>query len=280
MDLFASTSGTDSDWVVKLIDVYPDEDAAQPELGGYQLGIGMDIFRGRYRDSLEHPTAIPSGAVQRYQFALPSVDHVFLPGHRIMVQVQSAWFPLYDRNPPDVRRQHLLREAGRLRQGDAARVPRGRACVGRAAADRRSRSALLIDFGCSTCVVAAAPSQTQAFAEHVSRMSDVSKLAQARYKAGSPPGRSRHRDVLLRRSAAVASAREDALAIFLRQPLQRIPKELGVWRGATHVGNRDRAGRRAALPAHRDERVAEIVAQGRRDARWRDARRGARRTGA
>ena len=99
VNLYASTSGTDSDWVVKLIDVYPDENPAQPELGGYQLAIAMDIFRGRYRDSLEHPTAIPANTVQRYRFTLPMVDHVVLPGHRIMVQVQSSWFPLYDRNP-------------------------------------------------------------------------------------------------------------------------------------------------------------------------------------
>ncbi|HET7501489.1 MAG TPA: CocE/NonD family hydrolase [Kofleriaceae bacterium] len=99
VNLHASTSGTDSDWVVKLIDVYPDEVPAQPELGGYQLGVAMDIFRGRYRDSFEHPTAIPAGTIQRYRFLLPTVDHVFLPGHRIMVQVQSSWFPLYDRNP-------------------------------------------------------------------------------------------------------------------------------------------------------------------------------------
>jgi putative CocE/NonD family hydrolase len=99
VDLFASTSGTDSDWVVKLIDVYPDEVPSQPELGGYQLGVGMDIFRGRYRESYEHPSAIPAGKVQRYRFALPNANHVFLPGHRIMVQIQSSWFPLYDRNP-------------------------------------------------------------------------------------------------------------------------------------------------------------------------------------
>jgi hypothetical protein len=98
-NLVASTSGTDSDWVVKLIDVYPDEVPSDPAMGGYQLAIGMDIFRGRYRDSLEHPSAIPSGKVQRYRFALPHANHVFLPGHRIMVQVQSSWFPLYDRNP-------------------------------------------------------------------------------------------------------------------------------------------------------------------------------------
>jgi len=99
VNLFASTTGSDADWVVKLIDVYPEEVPAQAELGGYQLGVAMDIFRGRYRDSLERPTAIPANTVQRYRFALPTVDHVFLPGHRIMVQVQSSWFPLYDRNP-------------------------------------------------------------------------------------------------------------------------------------------------------------------------------------
>jgi putative CocE/NonD family hydrolase len=99
VSLFASTTGSDADWVVKLIDVFPEEMPDRPETGGYQLGIAMDIFRGRYRDSLEHPTAIPANTVQRYRFALPTVDHVFLPGHRIMVQVQSSWFPLYDRNP-------------------------------------------------------------------------------------------------------------------------------------------------------------------------------------
>ena len=99
VDLFASTSGTDADWVVKLIDVYPDEVPSQPELGGYQLAVALDIFRGRYRDSLSTPTAIPVDAAQRYRFALPNADHVFLPGHRIMVQVQSSLFPLYDRNP-------------------------------------------------------------------------------------------------------------------------------------------------------------------------------------
>jgi putative CocE/NonD family hydrolase len=99
VNLYASTSGTDSDWVVKLIDVYPDEVPSDPPMGGYELAIAMDIFRGRYRDSLSRPSAIPAGKVQLYRFALPHVDHVFLPGHRIMVQVQSSWFPLYDRNP-------------------------------------------------------------------------------------------------------------------------------------------------------------------------------------
>jgi uncharacterized protein len=97
--LQASTSGTDSDWVVKLIDVYPDEVPQQPTLGGYQLMVAADIFRGRYRGSLEHAAPIAAGKVLEYKYALPNANHVFLPGHRIMVQVQSSWFPLYDRNP-------------------------------------------------------------------------------------------------------------------------------------------------------------------------------------
>jgi putative CocE/NonD family hydrolase len=97
--LVASTSGTDSDWVVKLIDVYPGEVPSQPEMGGYQLNIAMDIFRGRYRESFERPTPIAPNAALTYKFILPTANHVFLPGHRIMVQVQSTWFPLYDRNP-------------------------------------------------------------------------------------------------------------------------------------------------------------------------------------
>jgi predicted acyl esterase len=99
VNLFASTSGTDSDWVVKLIDVYPDEVAGQPNMGGYQLAVSMDIFRGRYRESLETPKALTPDAALLYKWLLPTVNHVFLPGHRIMVQVQSSWFPLYDRNP-------------------------------------------------------------------------------------------------------------------------------------------------------------------------------------
>ncbi|OYY88633.1 MAG: glutaryl-7-ACA acylase [Sphingomonas sp. 28-66-16] len=98
-DIYARTTGTDGDFVVKLIDVYPDEVASNPKMGGYQLAISLDIFRGRYRDSFEKPSAIPAGAVQRYKFRLPTVNHVFQPGHRIMVQVQSSLFPLYDRNP-------------------------------------------------------------------------------------------------------------------------------------------------------------------------------------
>jgi putative CocE/NonD family hydrolase len=98
-DLTAITTGTDADWVVKLIDVYPDQVASRPEMGGYQLPISVDIFRGRYRASFAHPSPIPAGKPQRYRFALPTANHVFLPGHRIIVQVQSTLFPLYDRNP-------------------------------------------------------------------------------------------------------------------------------------------------------------------------------------
>jgi putative CocE/NonD family hydrolase len=98
-NIVASTSGTDSDWVVKVIDVYPDEVAGQPGLGGYQLMVSADIFRGRYRESLETPKPIASNEPLLYRFALPTANHVFLPGHRLMVQIQSSWFPLYDRNP-------------------------------------------------------------------------------------------------------------------------------------------------------------------------------------
>ncbi|HWY05365.1 MAG TPA: CocE/NonD family hydrolase, partial [Candidatus Acidoferrales bacterium] len=98
-NLVASTTGTDSDWVVKLIDVYPDEVAGQPNMGGYQLMIAADIFRGRYRESFENPKSIPRDTPLVYRFALPTANHVFLPGHKVMVQVQSSWFPLYDRNP-------------------------------------------------------------------------------------------------------------------------------------------------------------------------------------
>jgi uncharacterized protein len=97
--LNASTSGSDSDWVVKLIDVYPAEVPIDRAMSGYQLGIAMDIFRGRYRESLSDPKPLTPNVPLAYEFALPQTNHVFLPGHRIMVQVQSSWFPLYDRNP-------------------------------------------------------------------------------------------------------------------------------------------------------------------------------------
>jgi uncharacterized protein len=98
-NLFASTSGTDSDWIVKLIDVYPDKYASDPDMGGYQLMIAGDVFRGRYRQSFEKPVPIVPHRVVRYEIGFPANDHVFRVGHRIMVQVQSTWFPVIDRNP-------------------------------------------------------------------------------------------------------------------------------------------------------------------------------------
>ncbi len=97
--LNAATSGTDSDWVVKLIDVYPDQVAGDQKMGGYQLAVAMDIFRGRYREGFDKPKAVAANTPLTYTFALPNANHVFKPGHRIMVQIQSSWFPLYDRNP-------------------------------------------------------------------------------------------------------------------------------------------------------------------------------------
>jgi uncharacterized protein len=99
VNLYASTSGSDADWAVKLIDVFPDTAPSRPAMGGYELAISLDIFRGRYRNSFEHPEAIIPDKPLLYRFGLPTVNHVFEPGHRIMVQVQSSLFPLYDRNP-------------------------------------------------------------------------------------------------------------------------------------------------------------------------------------
>jgi putative CocE/NonD family hydrolase len=98
-DIRATTTGSDGDFVVKLIDVYPDKDVVDIGSSGYQMPIATDIFRGRYRDSFEHPTAISPNKPTQIRFELPNVNHVFQPGHRIMVQIQSTLFPLYDRNP-------------------------------------------------------------------------------------------------------------------------------------------------------------------------------------
>jgi putative CocE/NonD family hydrolase len=94
--LFASTTGTDSDWVVKLIDEYPEDGS---KMSGYQFMIAGEIFRGRYLTSFENPKPLVRNRVTEYTIDLHGNDHVFLKGHRIMVQVQSSWFPLYDRNP-------------------------------------------------------------------------------------------------------------------------------------------------------------------------------------
>ena len=111
--LFASTTGTDADWVVKLIDVFPPEVRANPVLGGYQLMVSGDIARGRYRESGATPKAIEPGQVAPYRVRMPEAHHTFLPGHRIMVQVQSSWFPLYDRNP-----QTFVENVGKAKPSD------------------------------------------------------------------------------------------------------------------------------------------------------------------
>jgi putative CocE/NonD family hydrolase len=105
VDLFAATTGTDSDWVVKLIDVYPNEapegvsQGSKRDMSGFELPIGIEIFRGRYVDSFAKPRPLRANKVEHYSWSLPNVNHVFLPGHKIMVQVQSSLFPIYDRNP-------------------------------------------------------------------------------------------------------------------------------------------------------------------------------------
>ena len=114
--LIASTSGTDSDWVVKLIDLYPDQVADAPEMGGYQLAVAMDILRGRYREGFAIGKPIAADQALAYRFALPASNHVFLPGHRIMVQVQSSWFPLYDRNPQNFVPNIMLAEPSDYRK--------------------------------------------------------------------------------------------------------------------------------------------------------------------
>jgi putative CocE/NonD family hydrolase len=103
--LFVSTSGTDSDWVVKLVDVYPDDypnpdpNPADVTMGGYQQLVRGELFRGRFRRSFEKPEPFTPGKMDKIEYVLPEIYHTFRRGHRIMVQVQSSWFPLVDRNP-------------------------------------------------------------------------------------------------------------------------------------------------------------------------------------
>ena len=115
--LFASTSGTDSDWIVKLIDVYPEKREANPpkdpKMSGFELMIAGDVLRGRYRNSLEKPEAVAPNAIEQYQITFSGNDHVFLKGHRIMVQVQSTWFPVIDRNP-----QHYVPNIFQAKESD------------------------------------------------------------------------------------------------------------------------------------------------------------------
>ncbi len=115
-DLFAATTGTDADWIVKLIDVYPD-DAPAP-MAGYQLMIADEIFRGRYVKSFEKPEPLKPSEVVEYKWSLHGADHTFLKGHKIMVEVQSSWFPLYDRKSADLRAEHHDGPGGRLQAAD------------------------------------------------------------------------------------------------------------------------------------------------------------------
>jgi len=125
--LMASTSGTDSDFVVKLIDVFPDDYEKQPEnpklgdytrqLNGYQLPIAMDVQRGRFLASDTNPQALVPGKVVAWPVPLRDHDHVFKKGHRIMVQIQSSWFPVIDRNP-----QTFVPNIARAKPGDFVRA--------------------------------------------------------------------------------------------------------------------------------------------------------------
>jgi predicted acyl esterase len=99
VQLFASTSGTDSDWIVRLIDVYPQEVSKHPEMGGYQLLIAGEPVRARFRESLEKPAPVTPDKVEKYTIDLNWGHHCFRKGHKVMVQVSSTWFPLIDRNP-------------------------------------------------------------------------------------------------------------------------------------------------------------------------------------
>ena len=135
-----SSTGTDADFVVKLIDVYPEDFPNPPSeglgkrilgpppilLGGYEQLVRGEPMRAKFRDSWEKPTPLPIGKVVEVNSEMPDINHTFRAGHRIMVQVQSSWFPLVDRNPQDVRR-HPAHEAERLQKGD------GEASIGRAA---------------------------------------------------------------------------------------------------------------------------------------------------
>ena len=97
--IFVSTTGSDADFVVKLIDVYPDIDSASLSMSGYEMPVAMEVFRGRFRKSFSKPEAFVPGKPEEIVIDLHQVNHTFLPGHKMMVQVQSTWFPVIDRNP-------------------------------------------------------------------------------------------------------------------------------------------------------------------------------------
>ena len=115
--LFASTTGSDSDWIVKLIDIYPQDYPLDYRMGGYQLMVANDVFRGRFRQSFERPQPITSGKALDYTIDLHHCDHRFLKGHKIMVQVQSTWFPVIDRNP-----QKYVENIFQAREADYVKV--------------------------------------------------------------------------------------------------------------------------------------------------------------
>ena len=97
--LFASTTGTDADWIVKLIDIYPDMDSTDFKMSGYQLPVAMEVFRGRFRKSFEKPEALTPNKPLEFMIDLHQINHKFKKGHHIMIQIQSTWFPIIDRNP-------------------------------------------------------------------------------------------------------------------------------------------------------------------------------------
>ena len=97
--LFASTTGTDADWIVKLIDVYPAFDQKSYQMSGYQLPVAMEVFRGRFRKSFSDPQPLVANQPAEFVIDLHQINHTFLKGHHIMIQVQSSWFPVIDRNP-------------------------------------------------------------------------------------------------------------------------------------------------------------------------------------
>jgi predicted acyl esterase len=116
-DIYAATTGTDNDLVVKLIDQYPADDPDE-KMRGYQLMTNAEIFRGRYLDGFEKATPLKAGSIREYKFSLHDVDHVFKAGHTVMVEIQSTWFPLYDRNPADFVPNIMTAKPGRLQAGD------------------------------------------------------------------------------------------------------------------------------------------------------------------
>jgi predicted acyl esterase len=97
--IFASTTGSDADWIVKLIDVYPDKDSANLLMSGYQLPVAMEVFRGRFRKSFSNPEPLIPNKPEEFTIDLHDINHVFLKGHKMMIQIQSTWFPIIDRNP-------------------------------------------------------------------------------------------------------------------------------------------------------------------------------------